>query len=131
KRTEDQKKKIALYHRSITPVLQPLRDALAKNEKAKDEFLKTVPRCLITVAENPRPVRILARGNWLDDSGEIVQPAFPAFLVASGKAPATSPTRLTRLDLAHWITSAENPLPSRVFANRLWRLYFGTGISKS
>jgi hypothetical protein len=129
KRSEEQKKKIAAYHRNLTPVLQPLRDAVAKSEKARDEFLKSVPRSLITVAENPRPVRILPRGNWLDDSGEIVQPAFPAFLTA-GKAPTTQP-RLTRLDLARWITSAGNPLASRVFANRLWRLYFGTGISKS
>jgi len=131
KRNEDQKKKIAAYHRSITPFLQPLRDALARSEKAKDEFLKTVPRCLITVAEAPRPVRILARGNWLDDSGEVVQPAFPAFLTKNATTrPATQP-RLTRLDLAHWITSTDNPLASRVFVNRLWRLYFGTGISKS
>ncbi|HEV8377202.1 MAG TPA: DUF1553 domain-containing protein, partial [Tepidisphaeraceae bacterium] len=134
KRSEDQKKKIAAYHRNITPVLQPLRDAVAKNEKAKDEFLKSVPKSLITVAENPRPVRILPRGNWLDDSGEIVQPAFPAFLVTN-KPPTTQPPttqpRLTRLDLARWITSSDNPLSSRVFANRLWRLYLGTGISKS
>src|SRR5205823_8121307 len=115
---------IAAYHRSITPVLQPLREAVAKSEKARDEFLKTVPRCLITVAENPRPVRILARGNWLDDSGEVVQPAFPAFL--AGHKPPTTQPRLTRLDLAHWIVSPENPLASRVFVNRLWRLYLGT-----
>jgi len=133
KRTDDQKKKIAAYHRSITPVLQPLREAVAKSEKARDEFLKTVPRGLITVAENPRPVRILPRGNWLDDSGEIVQPAFPAFLVSKSQIanPPTTQPRLTRLDLARWITSAENPLASRVFVNRLWKMYFGTGISKS
>jgi hypothetical protein len=129
KRSDEQKKKIAAYHRSITPVLQPLREALAKSEKAKDDFLKTVPRCLITVAETPRPVRILARGNWLDDSGEVVQPAFPAFLV--GNKPPTTQPRLTRLDLARWIVSADNPLSSRVAVNRLWRLFFGTGISKS
>jgi hypothetical protein len=131
KRNEDQKKKIATYHRSITPFLQPLRDALAKSEMARDEFLKTVPRCLITVAEAPRPVRILARGNWLDDSGEVVQPAFPAFLTKNATTRPTTQPRLTRLDLAHWITSADNPLASRVFVNRLWRLYLGTGISKS
>ncbi|HEV8606074.1 MAG TPA: PSD1 and planctomycete cytochrome C domain-containing protein [Tepidisphaeraceae bacterium] len=131
KRNEDQQKKLAGYHRSITPVLQPLRDALAKNEKTRDEFLKTVPKGLITIAETPRPVRILPRGNWLDDSGEIVQPAYPAFLVAGAKPPTTSPVRLTRLDLARWITSPDNPMAARVFVNRLWRLYFGTGISRS
>jgi Protein of unknown function (DUF1553) len=34
------------------------------------------------------------------------------------------------MDLAKWIVSRDNPLTARVYVNRLWRLYFGTGISK-
>ncbi len=30
--------------------------------------------------------------------------------------------------LAHWITSAENPLFARVIANRVWHYHFGSGI---
>jgi len=33
-----------------------------------------------------------------------------------------------RLAFAKWITSAENPLPPRVLANRVWQYHFGTGI---
>src|SRR5262245_28649991 len=73
-------------------------------------------------------MRILARGNWLDDSGEIVSPAVPGFLSAT---PKQTDARLSRLDLAHWIASGENPLTARVIVNRLWKLAFGRGIAKS
>ena len=33
-----------------------------------------------------------------------------------------------RLELASWITHPENPLTSRVIANRMWHLFFGRGI---
>jgi hypothetical protein len=71
-------------------------------------------------------VRILRRGNWMDDSGEQVTPAFPALFAAS----PSDETRLTRLDLARWMTSPDNPLTARVFVNRIWKLLFGSGISR-
>src|SRR5207249_9918109 len=70
--------------------------------------------------------RILARGNWMDDSGEIVQPAIPGFL---GKLD-TGGKRATRLDLANWLVSPGNPLTARVYVNRVWRQFFGVGLSK-
>ena len=77
------------------------------------------------VAE-PRPIRILARGNWQDESGEIVRPAPPRFLT-----PDVDPDskRLTRLDLAQWLVAPENPLTARVFMNRLWKQFFGNALS--
>lgn len=82
---------------------------------------------MITAAVPPREIRILSRGNWMDNSGEIVQPATPQFLPpvsAEGR-------RANRLDLARWVVSKDNPLTARVVANRLWKRYFGIGLSKS
>ena len=62
----------------------------------------------------------------MDDSGEIVEPQAPSFL---DQIPSDG-GRLTRLDLANWLVDRDNPLTARVFVNRLWRLFFGSGISK-
>jgi hypothetical protein len=88
-----------------------------------------VAPCLVTETQPPRVTRILPRGNWQDSSGPIVAPATPAFLNNSPVADARGSERRTRLDLANWLMSPENPLTARVFVNRLWKQFFGIGIS--
>ncbi|MDB5322579.1 MAG: Protein of unknown function (DUF1553)/Protein of unknown function (DUF1549)/Planctomycete [Phycisphaerales bacterium] len=134
KRTAAQADKLAAHFRSITPLLDPTRAQLAKNEKSRDDFLKTVPRSLIAVAENPKTIRILPRGNWNTDNGEIVTAAVPHFLPPIGNSQSAignKAPRATRLDLATWTVSKENPLTARVVVNRLWKLFYGNGLSKS
>src|SRR5690606_4771559 len=36
-----------------------------------------------------------------------------------------------RLELAEWITQADNPLTARVYANRVWHWLFGHGIVRT
>lgn len=92
---------------------------------------KSARRTMISRAKEPRTIRVLPRGNWLDDSGEIVEPAVPGFL---GTVTPASGDRATRLDLARWLTDTDNGyglLTARVFANRFWYLMFGQGLSPS
>jgi hypothetical protein len=126
KRTQQQKNDVAAYYRTITPLLAPVRAEIAKLEGRKAELLKTVATCLVSVSGPPRVVHLLARGNWLDESGDVMSPA----VARSLPQPPAGGQRLTRLDLARWIVSRDNPLPARVFVNRLWKLYFGQGLSK-
>ncbi len=112
-----------------SPELADLRKRLADAKKARADFEVTVPRTLITErASEPRTVRILPRGNWMIETGEIVDPALPAFWVTAARN-ASSP-RLNRLDLANWLVSRDNPLTARVVMNRLWKQFFGIGLSK-
>jgi hypothetical protein len=127
KRNPDQRKTIATYYRTIAVRLAPVRARVADLERRQNELNKTVTRCIVTVADTPRTVRILPRGNWLDASGDVVQPAVPPALLP----PLKGTKRLTRLDLANWIVSPDNPLTSRVFVNRLWKLLFGQGLTRT
>jgi hypothetical protein len=81
--------------------------------------------------ETPREVRVVPRGNWMDETGELVGPAVPAFL---GRLAADG--RPGRDDLAGWLVSpaAEGGIgeqTARVVVNRLWALFFGEGLCRS
>jgi hypothetical protein len=142
KRTEAQKNTLAVHYRSIAGELEPARRKVAELLREKDAFDKAMPQTLISTSVAPRMMRVLPRGNWLDDSGEIVAPGVPVSLTigVSPLAPSPSPPRRegsktdagsprkTRLDLAKWLVSPEHPLTARVFVNRLWKLFYGQGI---
>ncbi len=82
---------------------------------------------LVTEAvDNPLVIRVLPRGDWQNDSGDVVEPHVPGFLPQISNPEGR---RLTRLDLARWLMAPENPLTARVFVNRLWKQFFGNGIS--
>ncbi len=111
-----------------------------KREPEMDVTTKLVPgekrRTMITVSIAPRPIRVLSRGDWMDDGGEVVTPGVPLIfkqLSLAGRATGERATeeRPTRLDLANWVTSRDNPLAARVFVNRLWKLFHGRGLSRS
>ncbi len=76
-------------------------------------------------------MRVLARGNWQDETGEIVQPNTPAFLPQLPQPPGAAGRRLNRLDLAKWLVAQDNPLTARAVINRVWKQFFGTGICNS
>ncbi|QDU61818.1 Planctomycete cytochrome C [Planctomycetes bacterium Pan216] len=110
--------------------LETIKGKLKTAKRVRDDLMKIGRRTMVTVATEPRTTRILPRGNWLDETGEVVLPAVPEFM---GKIGDDSSSRASRLDLAYWLMSPEEGvggLTARVFANRFWYLFFGTGIAK-
>jgi hypothetical protein len=107
-----------------------VRERLHQLQDEKNAVEKAARMVMVTQAIKPRPVRILPRGNWLDDSGPLVEPAVPGFL---GQL-SLDGRRASRLDLAWWLTDDQKGiggLTARVFVNRLWSLFFGEGLARN
>lgn len=126
-RTDAQKQSLQDYFKWAAPELAELNARLARLEAEFDLLDATIPRVLVTEAAMPAETRVLPRGNFLDESGAVVEPAVPTVFGAL----KTGKRRATRLDLANWLVAPENPLTARVFVNRMWRQFFGTGLSKT
>jgi len=141
RRTEQQARLVDEAFRQQAPELADVRQRLAALSEQREALEQQVVSTLITRSVPPRVVRVLPRGNWLDESGPAVLPALPATLAAvaplrPGQGPPRAEVphlagRLTRLDLAAWLVQSDHPLTSRVLVNRLWKLMFGRGIVRT
>lgn len=113
---------------AVASEMQALEAEQQRLVEQRQEIERQARVTMITEAIEPRTMRVLPRGNWLDESGPIVQPAVPAFLGALD----TPDRRANRLDLADWLTDAESGvggLTARVQVNRFWYLLLGSGIA--
>ena len=102
------------------------RDELVQLKRERVDLESRFVPTMITKPVEPREIRVLPRGNWMDLSGEVVQPRTPHFMSQVD----TGGRRPTRLELAKWLVARDNPLSARVVVNRLWKRYFGVGLSK-
>ena len=129
-RSEGEMNKLLDVYKSSTPefvAMQKQLEIVKGKQKALTDA-KATTHCIVTRSTpNKRTVRILPRGDFLNETGPVVTAALPGYLpkpVIEGREP-------NRLDLAQWLVSRENPLTARVLANRLWKLYYGIGLSKT
>jgi hypothetical protein len=74
---------------------------------------------------NPKPAHFLYRGNPMAPR-EVVTPAIPSVFGADDITQTAEHGR--RAAFARWVTSEDNPLTSRVIANRIWQQHFGIGL---
>ena len=96
-----------------------LREKLSELEASYPQLAQAR---VVLESPQPRKTHLHVRGQW-DRQGVEVEPVTPGVL----PRPATN-GKLTRLDLARWLMSPENPLTARVTVNRIWQEYFGRGL---
>ncbi|BCX46158.1 DUF1553 domain-containing protein [Haloferula helveola] len=107
--------------------LAPLRAAVSGHEQEITNIEKNFPSTLIWKEKaQPRPSRVLDRGEYDRPTGDPVPRALPSFLPP---LPETAPN--DRLGIARWLTSKDHPLAARVAVNRLWQQLFGIGLVKT
>jgi hypothetical protein len=99
------------------------QEKLSALEKQAAAIRTEIPkvRVMQPVAQH-RPTYVLVRGDYRSQ-GEEVMPGIPAVF---GTLPEAD--HADRLALAHWLVSSQNPLTARVVINRIWAIFFGTGL---
>jgi hypothetical protein len=101
-------------------------EAVKKVEAELKKVSGKVPTTLIIRERKaPRETHIQIRGDFLRKGG-LVNAGYPNVLEA--KPESKVDVKRTRLDLAKWLVSAENPLTARVVVNRAWQQFFGSGL---
>ena len=102
-----------------------LVEELKRLTENQNRLNKMIRQTISPVSGEPRITRVLERGDWMDQSGEVVLPGVPDFMGGS----LDGNRRLSRIDLSRWLVSRDHPQTARVWINRLWRLFYGRGLS--
>lgn len=79
-----------------------------------------LPKAMALAKGPAAPAHVLFRGDY-NQPGDRVEAGFPEVLAA------TKPDS-SRVALAKWLASKENPLTARVMVNRIWKHHFGRGL---
>jgi hypothetical protein len=126
-RTAAQKTELAKFFReNADNPMKRAESAVAAAKKALEAFQGDVINTMVMEElPEPRVARLLVRGEY-DKPGDPVPRALPAVLPPM---PAGAPN--DRLGLAKWLVSGEHPLTARVWVNREWERFFGTGLVKT
>lgn len=101
--------------------------------EALEDQLPTQPACIPTIRNDfsqRTPIHVLRRGEWEKKLAQ-VGPRPLSILAPQDLAELPADASQPRTELAKWLTSPQNPLVARVFANRLWQAHFGRGIVRT
>ncbi|MDZ4688016.1 MAG: DUF1549 and DUF1553 domain-containing protein, partial [Planctomycetaceae bacterium] len=117
------------------PSAEDITAALTETERAERKSIDAklsklpkpppIPQARVFWPGKERPAHLAIRGDFRR-KGPTVEPAFLKVLET-----ASSDRKLSRADLAQWLTRPDHPLAMRVIVNRLWQFHFGEGLVRS
>ncbi|WP_162006653.1 DUF1553 domain-containing protein [Roseimaritima sediminicola] len=112
--------------KTLAAQIKRLNDQIKKLEKR----LAARPKVMATTDEaEPADIPIAIRG-VVHQPGPMV-PRGGLQVVSQDPFPAIPARQSGRLQLAQWLTDADNPLTSRVMANRIWQWTMGRGLVRT
>ncbi|MDB5351728.1 MAG: Protein of unknown function (DUF1553)/Protein of unknown function (DUF1549)/Planctomycete [Planctomycetota bacterium] len=121
KRTPAQVAAVFSYWGTTVPEWKAANDEI---EGAWRDHPQGTTTLVLKARATPRVTSILKRGDFLKPVRPVTV-GTPAFLHPLNAEAAEEPSRLA---LAKWIAAPESPTTARVFVNRMWQTYFGTGL---
>ncbi len=112
------------WHRAReSRVAADLDARVAESQRAVVEARSRIPQALVMQdSALARTTRLFEKGSHRAP-GDEVEAGVPRVL-----PPMPAGAGRTRLDLARWLVSGDNPLVARVVVNRIWALAFGRGL---
>lgn len=121
-RNEEQNEVLLDYYKNIDASYKKLVQSEKEHESKAPKMPGTKAQAVVELGA-PRQANIHLRGNFLNKGEAVATQGLDVLpeVKAGGE-------KMTRLDLAKWTVSNENPLTARVTVNRVWQRYFGRGI---
>jgi len=138
------KEEQAAYKAKVDPLEQEMRklrfamrrapeEEKGKIEKQLEEIDEKMPLPLTSMyaVQNDRkemtPIHLLARGDYRNKGPRVgMRPL--GILLEEGTPETPLDVDKPRTKLAQWIVDPSNPLPTKVYVNRVWQYHFGRGI---
>ncbi len=126
-RTPAQRTEVEKFFRENADTELKTAEAAVENAKKLANTLEDTLPSVMVMQEKPQPrdAFILKRGEY-DHPGDKVTRGVPASL-----PPLPPGAPMNRLGFAQWLVSGEHPLTARVWVNRAWEKFFGTGLVKT
>lgn len=125
-RTDEQRKLISEAFFAADEDLQEMEQRKSAAASKLKKLQESIPKVMVMEDRlERRPTFILERGLYNQPREEVVADVPHALPILKGAE------ETTRLELARWLVSREQPLTARVAVNRIWQMLFGVGLVKT